>query len=119
MKNGARGLAAGALALAAMALGAGAAQAAADPVITVGADGTTAPVFSYTDAIRERVWVPNAEKYAKEVTRAPEDQRAGLREDLEEARRMLQGLAAQCNQAASAAKDLLGQLLQSEREVRV
>jgi X-Pro dipeptidyl-peptidase len=58
--TGARGLAAGALALAALALGAGTAQAAADPVITVGADGTTAPVFSYADAIRERVWVPNA-----------------------------------------------------------
>jgi X-Pro dipeptidyl-peptidase len=42
-----------------MALGTGAAHAAADPVITVGADGKTAPVFSYADATRERVWVPN------------------------------------------------------------
>ena len=58
--NGARGLAAGAFALAAMALGTGTAQAAADPVITVGADGKTAPVFSYADAKRERVWVPVA-----------------------------------------------------------
>ena len=46
--------------LAALFLGAGAAQAAADPVITVGADGKTAPVFSYQDAKRERVWVPVA-----------------------------------------------------------
>ncbi|HWK29698.1 MAG TPA: CocE/NonD family hydrolase [Solirubrobacter sp.] len=53
-----RGLAAGVLA--ALFLGAGAAQAAADPVITVGADGKTAPVFSYQDAKRERVWVPVA-----------------------------------------------------------
>jgi X-Pro dipeptidyl-peptidase len=59
MRNGARGLAAGALALAAMALGTGGVAHAADPVITVGADGKTAPVFSYADAIRERVWVPN------------------------------------------------------------
>ena len=59
MINGARGLAAGALALAAMALGTGGVAHAADPVITVGADGKTAPVFSYADAIRERVWVPN------------------------------------------------------------
>ena len=33
---------------------------AADPVITVGADGKTAPVFSYADAKRERVWIPVA-----------------------------------------------------------
>jgi X-Pro dipeptidyl-peptidase len=59
MKHVARGLAAGALALAALSLGAGAAQA-ADPVITVGADGKTAPVFSYADAKRERVWIPVA-----------------------------------------------------------
>jgi X-Pro dipeptidyl-peptidase len=59
MRNGARGLAAGALALAAMALGTGGVAHAADPVITVGADGKTAPVFSYADAKRERVWVPN------------------------------------------------------------
>ena len=56
MKYVARGLAAGALALAALSLGAGAARA-ADPVITVGADGKTAPVFSYADAKRERVWI--------------------------------------------------------------
>ncbi len=59
MKHVARGLAAGALTLAALSLGAGAAQA-ADPVITVGADGKTAPVFSYADAKRERVWIPVA-----------------------------------------------------------
>ncbi len=59
MKYVARGLAASALALAALSLGAGAARA-ADPVITVGADGKTAPVFSYADAKRERVWIPVA-----------------------------------------------------------
>ena len=59
MKHVARGLAAGALTLAALSLGAGAARA-ADPVITVGADGKTAPVFSYADAKRERVWIPVA-----------------------------------------------------------
>src|ERR1700755_441344 len=59
MINGARGLAAGAFAFAAMALGTGGVAHAADPAITVGADGKTAPVFSYADAIRERVWVPN------------------------------------------------------------
>jgi X-Pro dipeptidyl-peptidase len=42
-----------------MALGTGGVAHAADPVITVGADGKTAPVFSYADAKRERVWVPN------------------------------------------------------------
>jgi X-Pro dipeptidyl-peptidase len=31
---------------------------AADPVVTVGADGKTAPVFDYTQAIRERVFIP-------------------------------------------------------------
>ena len=46
----------GALALAAFGIS-GTAQA-ADPVITVGADGKTAPVFSYQDAIRERVFIP-------------------------------------------------------------
>jgi X-Pro dipeptidyl-peptidase len=49
-------VAVGALALAAFGIS-GTAQA-ADPVITVGADGKTAPVFSYQDAIRERVFIP-------------------------------------------------------------
>ena len=31
---------------------------AADPAIVIGADGATAPVFSYADAIRERVFIP-------------------------------------------------------------
>jgi X-Pro dipeptidyl-peptidase len=31
---------------------------AADPSIVIGANGRTAPVFSYTDAIRERVFIP-------------------------------------------------------------
>jgi X-Pro dipeptidyl-peptidase len=31
---------------------------AADPVVTIGADGKTAPVFDYTQAIRERVFIP-------------------------------------------------------------
>ena len=30
------------------------------PTVTVGADGKTAPVFNYAEAIRERVWVPVA-----------------------------------------------------------
>jgi len=59
MRNGLRGLAAGAVALGALALGGGAAQA-QSPTITVGADGKTAPVFSYVEAVRERVWVPVA-----------------------------------------------------------
>ena len=46
----------GALALAAFGIS-GTARA-ADPVITIGADGKTAPVFSYQDAIRERVFIP-------------------------------------------------------------
>jgi X-Pro dipeptidyl-peptidase len=48
----------GALVLAAFGFG-GTAQA-ADPVITVGADGKTAPVFSYKDSVKERVWIPVA-----------------------------------------------------------
>src|SRR3954463_10493772 len=60
MKIGARSLAAGAFTVAALALGAPAAHAQSTPAITVGADGKTAPVFSYADAKRERVWVPNA-----------------------------------------------------------
>ena len=31
---------------------------AADPAVTVGADGKTAPVFDYQEAIRERVYIP-------------------------------------------------------------
>jgi X-Pro dipeptidyl-peptidase len=46
----------GALALCVLALG-GTAQA-STPGITIGADGETAPVFSYSDAIRERVFIP-------------------------------------------------------------
>jgi X-Pro dipeptidyl-peptidase len=48
------GLIAGTLALLGLA---GAAQA-ADPAITIGTDGKTAATFSYTDAIRERVFIP-------------------------------------------------------------
>jgi X-Pro dipeptidyl-peptidase len=48
------GLIAATLALLAQA---GAAQA-ADPAITIGPDGTTAATFSYTDAIRQRVFIP-------------------------------------------------------------
>ena len=36
---------------------AGTAQA-ADPQVTIGADGKTAPVFDYTQAVRERVFIP-------------------------------------------------------------
>jgi X-Pro dipeptidyl-peptidase len=46
----------GAVALAVLGF-AGPAQA-ADPEVTVGADGKTAPVFDYTQAIRERVFIP-------------------------------------------------------------
>ena len=31
---------------------------AADPQITIGSDGKSAPVFDYTQAIRERVYIP-------------------------------------------------------------
>jgi X-Pro dipeptidyl-peptidase len=31
---------------------------AADPAVTIGADGKTAPVFDYTQAVRERVFIP-------------------------------------------------------------
>ncbi len=31
---------------------------AADPVVTIGADGKTAPVFDYAQAVRERVFIP-------------------------------------------------------------
>src|SRR3954466_4604484 len=60
MKIGAKSLAAGAFTVAALALGAPAAHAQTSPTITVGADGKTAPVFSYADAIRERVYIPVA-----------------------------------------------------------
>src|SRR3954447_85113 len=54
MRSGARGLAAGALALATLAIGAGAAQAQA-PVLE---NGKTKAVYSYKNAIRERVFIP-------------------------------------------------------------
>src|SRR4051794_6742201 len=60
MRIGAKSLAAGAFTVAALALGAPAAHAQSSPTITVGADGKTAPVFSYVDAKRERVWIPEA-----------------------------------------------------------
>src|SRR4051812_9162467 len=60
MKIGAKSLAAGAFTVAALALGAGAAAASAPQALTLGPDGETAPVYSYTTAIRERVWVPVA-----------------------------------------------------------
>src|SRR3954462_4935875 len=60
MKIGARSLAAGAFTVAALALGAPAGHAQSSPTITVGADGKTAPVFSYADAKRERVYIPVA-----------------------------------------------------------
>jgi X-Pro dipeptidyl-peptidase len=49
-------LAIGAVALATLGV-AGTAEA-ADPAITIGADGKTAPVFDYQQAIRERVYIP-------------------------------------------------------------
>src|SRR5262245_44314232 len=54
MRSGARGLAAGALTLAALALTAGAAQA-QGPVLE---NGKTKAVYDYTKAIRERVFIP-------------------------------------------------------------
>src|SRR4051794_15533381 len=60
MRIGAKSLAAGAFTVAALALGAPAAHAQTSPTITVGADGKTAPVFSYADAKRERVFIPVA-----------------------------------------------------------
>ena len=59
MNLGVRGLVAGALTLATLGLGGGVAQA-QSPVVTVGADGKTAPVFDYTQAVRERVFIPVA-----------------------------------------------------------
>ncbi len=58
MRGWATKVAIGAFAIAA--LGTTGTARAADPVISVGADGTTAPNFSYKDAIRERVFVPVA-----------------------------------------------------------
>src|SRR4051812_23492211 len=58
MRIGVRALATGAVALASLAMSGPAAH--ADPVVTVGSDGETAPVFSYQDAIRERVFIPVA-----------------------------------------------------------
>jgi X-Pro dipeptidyl-peptidase len=49
-------VAVGAVALVTLAMGATAQ--AAEPAITIGADGKTAPVFDYTQAIRERVFIP-------------------------------------------------------------
>src|ERR1700710_1661721 len=60
MRIGAKSLAAGAFTVAALVLGAPAAHAQTTPKITVGADGKTAPVFSYADATRERVYIPVA-----------------------------------------------------------
>ncbi len=59
MRIGVKSLVAGALTLATLGLGAGAAQA-QSPTVTIGADGKTAPVFDYTQAVRERVWIPVA-----------------------------------------------------------
>src|SRR4051812_10484839 len=58
MRIGVRALATGAVALASLAMSGPAAH--ADPVVTVGSDGETAPVFSYQDATRERVFIPVA-----------------------------------------------------------
>src|SRR5262252_3879127 len=41
-----------------VAVNTGTAQAAADPQITIGSDGKSAPVFDYTQAIRERAYIP-------------------------------------------------------------
>jgi X-Pro dipeptidyl-peptidase len=52
------GIAASVVALAVLGIGSATAHAAGTPAL--GADGTTAPVYSYQDAIRERVFVPVA-----------------------------------------------------------
>src|SRR4051812_37135515 len=52
-----RALITAALTCAAATAAAGAAHA-ATPAIVIGADGETSPVFSYADAIRERVFIP-------------------------------------------------------------
>jgi X-Pro dipeptidyl-peptidase len=57
MRIWAKALAAAALVLAALAAGSSA-RAVTSPSISIGADGETAPVFSYANAIRERVFVP-------------------------------------------------------------
>ncbi|MBE2316483.1 CocE/NonD family hydrolase [Solirubrobacter sp. CPCC 204708] len=57
MRIGVKGLVAGALTLATLGSGGGVAQA---QQVTIGADGKTAPVFSYVQATRERVWIPVA-----------------------------------------------------------
>src|SRR3954462_10433988 len=54
MRSGARGLAAGALALVTLALGAGAAQAQGPQL----ENGKTKAVYDYKTAIRERVFIP-------------------------------------------------------------
>jgi X-Pro dipeptidyl-peptidase len=56
MRKSAGGIVIGAVALAVLGFG-GTAQA-ADPVVTIGDDGKTAPVFDYTQAVRERVFIP-------------------------------------------------------------
>jgi X-Pro dipeptidyl-peptidase len=56
MRSGARRLAAGALALAALSVGSTAAQAQSPTIVVEG--GKTAPAFGYTDAVRERVFIP-------------------------------------------------------------
>ena len=55
-----RGVFAGAVVLAATAFGGNGVAQAQGPTVTVGADGKTAPVFNYVEAIRERVWIPVA-----------------------------------------------------------
>jgi X-Pro dipeptidyl-peptidase len=60
LRIGAKALAAAVAALASLAIGGPAAARADGPAITVGADGETAPVFSYQDATRERVFIPVA-----------------------------------------------------------
>ena len=57
MRRWARALVVAALALFALAAGS-TARAADPPSIVIGADGETAPVFSYANAIRERVFIP-------------------------------------------------------------
>ena len=54
------GLAASAVALAFLGMGAATAHAADTPSYQLGADGESAPIYSYADAIRERVFVPVA-----------------------------------------------------------
>ena len=58
MSKMARAIAIGALALAVF--GSAGTARAADPAITIGADGKSAPVFDYTTAVRERVFIPQS-----------------------------------------------------------